>query len=234
MNDIWKTLKLLTLFLIIPMLSMAQGRFTYNSKSVPNAPRSLRLRTFNDYFGMRIGLAASSLRTSELGEYMPRLKGQTGLTVGAVYGISISDNQPAYFEVGLQYTEKGAKSNVWVVDRATHETESKYTYHYNLNYLELPFVFKYKYAIDDYTSVQPFLGGYVAAGIGGESYRDKSFSKRHFKTFDVGVRLGCGMAFTSVYVGLAYDIGLSNLSQVGDYNSYAKNNCLELCVGLDF
>ena len=235
--NITKIFTSIVFLLVLPLTVMAQGRYTYRTESANPYSRSLsepHRGSFNDYFGVRIGLAASSLRTSALGEYLPALKGQSGLTIGAVYGISISDNQPAFFEVGVQYTEKGAKSHLWVADAEKQEIESDYTYHYNLNYLELPFVFKYKYAVDDYVSIQPFLGGYIGLGVAGESYTYKSFTDRRFKTFDGGVRLGCGVSFTKVYVGLSFDIGLSNISQVGDYNSYAKNNCLEMCVGLDF
>ena len=232
--------KVLTLFILLCLAgttTKAQGHYTYREHSQPtfSARDSRPTRgSFVDYFGIRIGLSAARLNANNLSTYMPGLKGQTGLNIGAVYGINFTEEVPAYFELGLKYTEKGARSNTWVTNYETQEKEHKYTYYYDVNYLEMPFVFKYKYALDDNTSIQPFLGGYVAVGVAGKSYEEKSFTNKHFKTFDGGVRLGCGLAITKVYFELALDLGLSNVSQLGEYNSYAKNNNLELNVGLDF
>ena len=46
---------------------------------------------------------------------------------------------------------------------------------YDLNYLEIPAVVKYKYEVDDHFSLQPFMGGYFAVGVGGKI---KNFAER--------------------------------------------------------
>ena len=46
---------------------------------------------------------------------------------------------------------------------------------YDLNYLEIPAVLKYKYEVDDHFSIQPQVGGYFAVGVGGKI---KNFAER--------------------------------------------------------
>ena len=101
------------------------------------------------YYGFRIGPAFSYVNSDD-----KRLDGgnwQTGLNVGAVAGIPLSNSQPLYLETGLWYIEKGGKKNL--------DNGKKMTY--DLNYLEIPVVLKYKYNIDPHFSIQPQLGGYL-------------------------------------------------------------------------
>lgn len=65
------------------------------------------LGTGNMYYGIRIGPAFSFVNSDD-----PELDGDdwhTGLTVGALVGLPLSQSIPLYIEAGLQYTEKGGK-----------------------------------------------------------------------------------------------------------------------------
>lgn len=153
---------------------------------------------------------------------------QTGLNVGAVVGIALSDRAPVFFETGLYYTEKGGKKKL--------DDGKKMTY--DLNYLEVPLTVKYAYPIDDHFSIQPFAGGYLACGVGGKikNYREREadppFSSNRFKRFDGGLRLGCGVAYDMFYADLTYDVGLANICH--DEFDTSHNGCLTLNFGVNF
>ncbi len=153
---------------------------------------------------------------------------QTGLNVGVVAGIALSDYQPFYLEGGLYYIEKGGSKKL--------ETGKKMTY--DLNYLEIPVVFKYKYNVDPHFSIQPQVGGYFATGVGGKikNYQNRqaenSFSEDYFRRLDGGIRIGCGVAYDLFYADLTYDIGLANIGH--DVFDKTRNGGLQLNVGVNF
>ena len=108
------------------------------------------------YYGFRIGPAFTFVNSDD-----SRLDGgdwQTGLNVGVVAGIPLTDSAPLYLETGLSYIEKGGKKDLPEGKKMT----------YDLNYLEIPAVLKYKYEVDDHFSIQPQVGGYFAVGVGGK------------------------------------------------------------------
>ena len=184
-------------------------------------------RDSNDmYFGLRIGPSFSYVNSDD-----NRLDGgnwQTGLNVGVVAGIPLSNAQPLYLETGLSYIEKGGKKDL--------STGKKMTY--DLNYLEIPIVVKYKYDIDNHFSIQPQLGGYLACGVGGKikNFEDReaenSFSKNNFQRFDGGLRIGCGVGYDMFYCDLTYDIGLANICH--DTFDTSHNGGLQLNLGVNF
>lgn len=177
------------------------------------------------YYGLRIGAAFSTVNSDD-----PTLDGgnsQTGLNVSAVTGLPLSNSVPLYLETGLSYVEKGGKKSIG---------GKKMTY--DLNYLELPIVVKYAYNVDRHFSIQPFLGGYLACGVGGkiknygEREAQSSFSDDAFQRFDGGLRLGVGAAYDMFYFDISYDIGLSNICH--DTFDTSHNGCLGLNVGVNF
>ena len=103
-----------------------------------------------NYYGLRIGPSFSTVSSDD--KTLDGGNAQTGLNVGAVVGIALSDRAPVFFETGLYYTEKGGKKKL--------DDGKKMTY--DLNYLEVPLTVKYAYPIDDHFSIQPFAGGYLA------------------------------------------------------------------------
>lgn len=182
-------------------------------------------KTGQPYYGLRIGPSFSTVNSDD-----SRLDGgdsQTGLNVGAVVGLPLSNNVPLYFETGLYYTEKGGKKKV---------SGKKMTY--DLNYLEVPLTLKYVYNIDDHFSLQPLFGGYLSCGVGGKikNFGDReaqdSFNDDNFKRFDGGLRVGCGVAYDVFYADVTYDIGLSNICH--DTFDTSHNGCLTLNFGVNF
>lgn len=179
-----------------------------------------------NYYGLRIGPSFSTVNSDD-----PCLDGgdsQTGLNIGAVAGIALSDKAPLFLETGLYYTEKGGKKKI--------ENGKKMTY--DLNYLEVPITVKYAYPIDENFSIQPFAGGYLACGVGGKIKNyglreaESSFSSDCFKRFDGGLRVGCGAAYDMFYFDITYDIGLANICH--DEFDTSRNGCLTLNFGVNF
>ena len=177
------------------------------------------------YYGLRIGPSFSTVNSDD-----PALDGgksQTGLNIGAVVGFALTDEAPVFLETGLFYNEKGGKT--------TYEGK-KMTY--DLNYLELPIVVKYAVDLDYGFTLQPFVGGYLACGVGGKirNYGDRiaesSFSKKYFQRFDGGLRFGCGVSYDMFYADLSYDLGLSNICH--DEFDKSHNGCLSLNFGVNF
>ena len=179
----------------------------------------------DSYFGMRIGMGVATVSSDA-----PELDGKsakTGLEAGLVAGFQIAPATPLYFETGLFYTEKGGRSG---------KGDNKFTY--GLNYLEVPLLLKYRYITPDRLSIEPFMGGFVACGVGGKikNYGNRvaynSFGDGGFRRFDAGLKLGCGLAYDFFYIGASYDIGLANIGQ--DLFDDTHTGCLNLTVGLNF
>lgn len=177
------------------------------------------------YLGLRIGPSFTTVDSDD--KALDGGSSQTGLNVGFMAGLQLSPKAPVYLESGLMYVEKGGK-NVYDGKKIT----------YGLHYLEIPIVVKYAISIDDHFSIQPLLGGYLAFGVGGKAknFVDReaasSFSKRFFKRFDGGLRLGCGVSYDLFYADLTYDIGLANICH--DEFETSHNRCLALNFGVNF
>lgn len=201
------------------------GRLDY-SRSSHYQPRGSYYHP-NAYYGLRIGPAFTSVISDS-----PVLDGgsmTTGLNAGVVAGFEMVPGTPLFFETGLSYTEKGGKGNVG---------GDKFSY--KLDYLELPLTLKYIAAIDGGVTLQPFVGGYLACGVGGKikdygmrtAYSSFGDGFDQFKRFDGGLRVGCGLGFDMLYAELGYELGLANIGH-DDFDD-TRNSALTLTVGVNF
>ncbi|MBQ9215140.1 MAG: PorT family protein [Prevotella sp.] len=221
-----KRIMLILLGTVLMMPAFAQ----YGTRRYPTRPATSghfsQPRTYSDiYYGLRLGVAFATVNSDD--KYLDGGSSKTGLDVGAVVGFQLGYHSPMYFETGLRYIEKGGKGKY---------EGAKFTY--SLDYLELPLVLKYWYDIDNSFSVQPFLGGYLALGVGGkikdfgQRQAYSSFDNEGFQRFDGGIKLGCGVQYDLIYAELGYDIGLANISH--DYFDTSHTGSLFLAVGVNF
>lgn len=185
------------------------GRFRYSSPYT--------------YVGLRIGPAFSTISSDDYDQKAPSTR--TGLNIGFAAGVAMSRYAPLYFESGLYYTQKGGKSN---------DNEVAF----NLDYLEVPFTLKYIITPSPHTTIQPYLGGYLACGVNGK-IKDydcnkvfSAFNSDVMRRFDGGLKVGCGISYDMLYAEIAYEYGLANISQ-NDLSS-THNSSLMLNVGLNF
>ena len=206
---------------------MAQYRGAYGGGSykpvVPSTHRYGGIGHYNrwgrPYGGLRIGPTFSAV-TGDDGSSM-----RSGVNIGLVGGFPLSSYVPLYFETGLSYTEKGGKDDVVSV---------------KLDYLELPLVFKYKAFVGDRVSIEPYMGGFAALGVGGKikdrydktavsSFGEKDYQ---FRRGDAGIKLGCGIGFDMFYADINYDWGLANIC----HDSYMDGHtgALTINVGINF
>ena len=214
----------------------AQGR--YSGEGVPESKYSKRFGSHDVplYFGFRLGPDFAFDNSDD-----PMLNGgsmKTGLSFGGVVGLQLTNTAPVFFETGLTFVQKGGRGYVSMTDEQGNPTRAKFTF--NLGYLELPLVIKYSYDMDDHMSFQPFIGGYLALGVGGKirNFKDRqaygSFSNddHSFRRFDGGLRFGCGLSYDLAYIELGYDFGLANIGR-DDFDT-THNGCLFLNLGVNF
>lgn len=177
------------------------------------------------YFGLRVGMNASHVSSESA--LLDGSSIKTGLNIGVAAGTQLSYRAPIFLETGLYYTQKGGKSG------SGHE---KFTY--DLNYLELPLLIKYKHFVGNHTSIQPYAGGYLALGTDGDikNYGTRtafsSFDNGYFNRFDGGLKIGCGVGYNMLYLDASYDIGLSNIGQ--DNFDDTHNGCFTINLGVNF
>ena len=200
------------------------NRYGYSRLVTTSRPVAPRRHVTNTYYGVRIGGSFATVNSDD-----PYLDGgslRAGLNVGVVVGLQMAPQAPLYFETGLYYIEKGGEG---------HVNGDKFTY--DLDYLEVPLLLKYDGRTNSGLSVQPFLGAYLAVGVGGK-IKDfgnrkaySSFDDVGFKRFDAGIRAGCGLQYEYFYMEVGYDIGLSNISH--DYFDTSRTGSLFATVGVN-
>lgn len=223
------------------LLACALPATTLHAEPLDDAPMTAsRWRDYRrkSYMGLRFGLNVPSIFYKGTGG-LARTTPLPRFHIGIVNGRKLGDELPFFFETGLYYTEKGAKT------ADTEETGERRTV---LRYLQIPVVLKYKIETnaDDFT-LQPLFGGFIGAGIGGQTKdygtRTKTlpFGSDRFRRFDAGLRIGCGAAYQNFYFEAAYDIGLFDIAgknytdyHYDNFDGHIRTGCFTLSLGVDF
>ena len=225
-----KTLLLSLLCMILAMPAMAQPGYRYGRGYNPRIQTVGRhgneLIAWHSYYvGFRVGLNASHVSSES-----PLLDGssmKSGLNIGIAAGTQLTYRAPLFIESGLYYSQKGGKSD---------SGNGKFTY--DLNYLEVPLLIKYKHFVGNQTSIQPYAGGYLAVATDGQikNYGTRtafsSFEDGYFNRFDGGLKIGCGVGYNMLYLDASYDIGLANIGQ--DNFDDTHNGCFTINLGVNF
>lgn len=228
--------------LLATTLMLASGTFAQTTTRMPYGAKKTNMIASrwnnydrHQYFSVRLGLNISQMYYNGMES---GFRSRAGFDFGLYSGWQLGSDVPIFFETGLEYSGKGAKSDPRIVveDPAGTKTDyGKASVYSSLHYLEIPFVFKYKIhtGVRGLT-IQPLFGGFMAFGVGGVSkyyfandmstiipstaeyggYRAKesSFRDGGYRAFDAGLRLGCGIAYTNFYFEMRYDIGLYDIA----------------------
>ena len=225
-----KSLLLSLLCMILAMPAMAQPGYRYGRGYNPRVQTVGRhgneyVAWHSYYVGLRVGLNASHVNSDS-----PLLDGssmKSGLNIGIAAGTQLTYRAPLFIESGLYYSQKGGKSD---------SGSGKFTY--DLNYLEVPVIIKYKHFVGNQTSIQPYAGGYLAVATDGQikNYGTRtafsSYDDGYFNRFDGGLKIGCGVGYNMLYLDASYDIGLANIGQ--DNFDDTHNGCFTINVGVNF
>jgi hypothetical protein len=144
----------------------------------------------NISFGITAGLVMPSFSTDASSDYLgsavnyayepdnekANYSSGTGFTIGLIADIRLVDN--FYFQTGLNYTninmENKFKGEWWYEEELTNTTYlsgqayDNFTEKYSLSYLEIPFIFSYRFKLAEKTNWQINMGPYVGYGISGK------------------------------------------------------------------
>ena len=175
------------------------------------------------YYGARVGLNVSTLTGDETSD----AKAKAGMNLGGVIGLRVSDATPIFLESGLYFTMCGAKG--------------KGKEKVDLNYLEIPVLFKYGIQATDDIAVLPYLGPTFRFGVGGSMKQDDgtgntvtrtSFKSDRYSRPDVGMKLGCGVEYTKLYLEMGYQFGITNIYDNDDISQH--NGAFFINFGVNF
>ncbi len=173
------------------------------------------------YYGIRLGATFAGIGGDLMDDIDMGTK--TGLTLGGVVGLRLSDVTPVFLESGLYYTERGAKKDKNKI---------------GLTYLELPVLIKYGIQATDDIAILPYIGPYFSYGFAGK-YKNKALgisesSYDTFKHLDMGIKIGCGAEYNKLYAELGYQFGIANIAKENPADLDAKGHALFVNVGVNF
>ena len=163
------------------------------------------------YWGIRIGVAFGGISGD-----MEAEDGRTGMTLGGIVGLRVSESAPVFLESGLYYTERGGEKLKGNGVETGHDG--------HLNYLEIPLLIKYGVGMENEVALLPFFGPYVGMGISG--------NYKYLHHPEMGFKLGCGLEWSNLYAEAAYQFGVTNLCDIKGMSSHGHALCLNF--GINF
>lgn len=131
-----------------------------------------------------------------------KLKYQVGLTVD----IEMTNN--LYLQTGVEFHQKSLK----------YKPELEASTKLNPMYLQVPLHLAFKLQLVQGVKLVVNGGPYVAFGLGGkvkeDGEKENIFAKDRFKRLDYGVGAGAGVELGPLVLGVGYDFGLANVSDM--------------------
>ena len=220
-----KKLILLTFCALSMLTASAQRAISSSSSTIFSTEKTDEGVTF----GIRGGLNSAVINVSNDHGSSYTTDSRLAWHVGVIADIPLMES--LYFQTGLFFQNKGGQEE---------DEEGKYTM--KPMYLEVPVLASYRYNFSDDAQLQLNVGPYFAYGIGGkeveEEHNGKEYEEDFFddytNKFDAGLQLGAGMTFMKTfYVGVAYQLGFSNILKHSDDYSMKNRNWM-FSVGYNF
>jgi hypothetical protein len=117
--------------------------------------------------------------------------------------------------------------------------------------LDVPITFKLKHKLNDEVSVFAVIGTYTGIAISGKVIAKAkvngeeiivedqfSFGNHKFKDdlnrIDVGMTFGGGVEINSIYIGMIYDYGITNIAVNHNNGTSISNRLLKITLGYVF
>ncbi len=186
-------------------------------------------------YGVRAGMNMTNLNEDNV-DYKMRV----GFHIGAAVDYELKSSM--FLESGLYLTTKGAKLD-------GSDEDEKYEEKTNIMYLQLPVLFSYKYDLgSDDLKLHGKIGPYFALGLAAKikseyKYADESEKetikgfgdgddKTGIKRGDAGLMLGVGLSKGNYYVGLNYELGLTNINAYDGDKIHTRN--FNISLGYNF
>ncbi len=175
---------------------------------------------------IKLGLKAGVNSTSIKGDDADSFKGKVGFHVGVVTELEVSEKFAVQPEVS--FSTQGADYS-----------ETMYTGSYNLNYVNVPVMAKFKVADGFSLEAGPQIGFLMSAKdkYNGEEGSGEEDVKDVTKGIDFGINLGVGYELESgLNFGVRYNFGISELNDFSDSsgNESWKNGVIQLSMGFFF
>ena len=170
------------------------------------------------YWGVRFGINFGSISGDLKAD-----KGRTGMNLGGVVGLRVTDSAPVFLESGLYYTQRGAKKLTGFHQADVPNVKS---FDGKLNYLEIPVIIKYGITTENNIAVLPFIGPYFSFAVAG----DIDYLKRN----DMGFKIGCGLEWSNLYLEALYQMGVLNINDYDTDNFSSHGNAFGINFGINF
>lgn len=206
---------------------------------------TMTTESFAQKFGLKGGLNLSNMLFKDDDDtYSDDFKMNPGFHIGGTAEFPLSD--VLSFETGLLLSTKGFKiSEEETILGMTSKIEVKS----NLLYLDIPLTAKASFDLGG-AKLYGSLGPYVGMGLSGKSESEVTLmgettkdendiewgsdEESDFKRLDFGLNMGAGVEINSIEIGLAYNLGLANISPITDGGFMINNRVLALSVGYKF
>ncbi|MDR1343693.1 MAG: PorT family protein [Prevotellaceae bacterium] len=201
--------------------------------------------------GVRAGLNFDN-QTSKFDSNSKTGDSKVGFHLGGIADVPLANYAPSlpawlYFQPGLYLTTKGTKSSETDegYDSQGRTFEVKYTNTTSLYYLEVPLRALAKFTLTDDIKVNVNFGPAIGVAVSGKEKSEKSgggqsgtetvniFDDKDTGRFHFGLDFGGGIEYKQFYVGLGYDLGLSNM-YTGDGDYSVKNSTFSINLGYSF
>lgn len=223
---------LFTIACLVSAMTVSAQRASSSSSSFFSTEKAEQPITIGVRAGMNIATMTGDIEGND---------SRIGFNAGVSVDIPLL--QSLYLQTGLYVTQKGTKSEYYDEDYDC-DIEEKL----NPLYLQIPILASYRYNFTDNTQLQVNFGPYLAYGISGKyeataSAGNQSYSEDYDffgdgddefggKRFEMGLQVGAGVTFNKIYVGAAYEFGLTDAVKDDGYS--IKNSNFMINVGYNF
>lgn len=188
-------------------------------------------------FGIKAGLNLSTLLAKDNDDtYTDNYKLRPGFHIGATAELPM--NEIFSFETGLLLSTKG-----------TNESETRYSNESSLTlyYFDIPLTAKAYYKVGS-VRIYGVFGPSLGIGLSGKNKIKVSGSPDETQTIkwgtdsenddlkrlDLGLTVGAGVEINAIQIGLAYNLGLANISAYTGDGYKIKNRVLGISVAYKF
>jgi len=179
-------------------------------------------------FGVRGGLNVSNIQTDVQGQSgSPKF----GFNIGAFADFDFAHNMA--IQSGVFFTTKGSRRNVYIEapGAAGNGQFERLRTTTNLLYFQIPVHFAYKVDVSPGTRIVFHGGPYIAYGVGGserlngerEDFSVFGCRVHQLQPFDWGLGIGVGVEFDRILVGIGWDFGLFNISNIEGVREVNQN-----------